>query len=113
MTPWLEFSDKEVETIPAGLMGVFQLARGESNIAFVGRADEDLRQTVLQFLGKGYTHFQWTQVPWPREGFLMQCRLYHHAGGRNRLDNPDHPYPPEGKVWFCPLSSQPAAICEG
>lgn len=112
MSPWTEFNDKNISTIPDNILGVFQLSRGEGTIAYVGRADENLKPTIQEFLGKGYTHFQWTHVPWSKEGYEMNCRLFHHAGGRKRLDNLDHPYPPEGKFWKCPVSAQPAAMCE-
>lgn len=98
--------------VPESLLGVFQLSRGEANIAFVGRADLDMRQSLLAMLDKGYTHFQWTQLPWTKETFEMNCRLYHHAGGRRRLDNSDHPYPPEGKFWSCTVSAVSPSICD-
>jgi hypothetical protein len=112
MTPWTPFTAENVDQIQDGFLGVFQLARGIDNIAFVGRADKDLKVSLREFLNKGYTHFQWVQLPWVKETFEMHCRLYHHGGGRHRLDNGDHPYPPEGKVWSCPLSSTPPALCE-
>lgn len=112
MSPWTEFTRENVNNVPESVMGVFQLSRGESNIAYVGRADEDLRDEILKYLDKGYTHFQWVPLPWVRETYEMQCRLYHHAGGRKRLDNVDHPYPPEGKFWQCAVSAMPPAMCE-
>ena len=112
MTPWLAFTEKNLEQVPEGLLGCFQLARGEGNIAYVGRADVDLKSQLKEHLDKGYTHFQWVQLPWVKETFEMHCRLFHHAGGKNRLDNMDHPYPPEGKNWRCTLSAESAAICE-
>jgi len=112
MSPWTAYTQENVNNIPENLLGVFQLARGEANIAFVGRADENLRAALLEHLGRGYTHFQWVQLPWTKETFEMHCRLYHHAGGRLRLDNTDHPYPPEGKVWPCPVSALSTAMCE-
>ena len=112
MTPWIPFTQENVSKVPEGLLGVFQLGRGEGNIVFVGRADDDLRQRLLDNLDKGYTHFQWTQLPWVKETFEMHCRLYHHAGGRQRLDNADHPYPPEGKLWRCTVSATTPAMCE-
>jgi hypothetical protein len=99
-------------TVPEGILGVFQLARGEGNVAYVGRADQDLRASLLSLLEKGYTHFQWVQAPWTKETYEMQCRLYHFAGGNKRLDNEDHPYPPEGKNWACRISGKPAALCD-
>lgn len=112
MTPWTIFNQQNVNLIPEGLLGVFQLARGEANIAYVGRADRDLRQSVSEHLDQGYTHFQWVQLPWTKETYEMQCRLYHHAGGKRRLDNLDHPHPPEGKSNRCPISATTTAMCE-
>jgi hypothetical protein len=112
MTHWTLFDQNHVEQVPHGLLGVFQLSRGAENVAYVGRADDDLRARISEMLDKGYTHFQWVQLPWVKETFEMHCRLYHHGGGRKRLDNQDHPYPPEGKNWRCPLSAQPPAMCE-
>lgn len=112
MTPWTIFNQQNVNLIPEGLLGVFQLARGEANIAYVGRADKDLRQEISEHLNQGYTHFQWVQLPWTKETYEMHCRLYHHAGGKRRLDNLDHPHPPEGKFGRCPVSSTTPAMCE-
>jgi hypothetical protein len=112
MTPWTPYTKPNVLEIPEGLLGVFQLAKGEANISYVGRADHDLRASLLEQLDKGYSHFQWVQLPWVKETFEMQCRLYHHAGGRHRLDNLDHPQPPEGKLWPCPVSSLTTSMCE-
>jgi hypothetical protein len=112
MSPWTPYTQENVNKIQEGLLGVFQLSRGEANIAYVGRADEDLRRSLLEHLNQGYTHFQWVQLPWTKETFEMQCRLYHHGGGRRRLDNVDHPFPPEGKNWMCPVSASTPAMCE-
>ncbi len=92
-------------------MGVFQLSKGEANIAYVGRADANLREELAGLLDKGYSFFQWVQVPWTKEAFEMHCRLYHHGGGRQKLDNPDHPYPPEGKLSCCPVSAESPSMC--
>lgn len=112
MTPWTEFTEKNLKNIPENFLGVFQLSRGAGNIAYVGRADENLRACIQSFLNKGYTHFQWVQVPWTKEGYEMHCRLFHHAGGIKRLDNSEHPYPPMDKSWTCKMSVKPAAMCD-
>jgi hypothetical protein len=112
MSPWTPYTQENVQKIPEGLLGVFQLSKGEANISYVGRADESLRDRLLEMLDKGYTHFQWVPLPWTKETFEMQCRLYHHGGGRKKLDNIDHPYPPEGKLWPCVMSATTPAICE-
>jgi hypothetical protein len=112
MSPWTEFTQENVNRIPEGILGVYQLAKESNEIAYVGRADDDLRRRVQEKLNQGYTHFQWVQLPWVKETFEMHCRLYHHAGGRHELDNVDHPYPPEGKLWRCAMTTQSAANCD-
>lgn len=112
MTHWLDFTPENVAQVPAGILGVFQLAKSGTSIAYVGRADEDLRRSLESFLGKGYSHFQWVQLPWVKETYEMQCRLYHHAGGRKQLDNVEHPYPPVGKIARCPVTTQSPAVCD-
>jgi hypothetical protein len=112
MSPWTEFTKDNVSKVPEGILGVFQLSRGEANISFVGRADDDLRERLMEQLDQGYTHFQWVQLPWVKETYEMHCRLFHHGGGLQKLDNRDHPYPPEGKLWRCPVSAMTSAMCE-
>ena len=112
MTPWTEYTQENVNLVPDEIIGVFQLAHEEGKIAFVGGTYTDLRQSLNTYLGKGYTHFQWVKLPWTREVFEMSCRLYHFGGGGRSLDNIDHPYPPEGKFWSCPVSTKSAATCE-
>ncbi len=112
MSPWTEFTQENVSRVPDGILGLFQLSKGEANISFVGRADDDLRTRLAEHLGQGYTHFQWVQLPWTKETFEMHCRLYHHGGGNKKLDNVDHPYPPEGKLWRCPVSTTSPSLCD-
>jgi len=112
MTPWIELNEQNLAAIPDNILGVFQLSRNANDIIYVGRSDLNIKEALKEFIGKNYTHFQWTQVPWEKEAFEMNCRLFHHAGGMKKLDNADHPYPPEGKFWKCTLSSQPPAMCE-
>jgi len=112
MTHWTPYTQENVQKVPEGLLGVFQLSKGDGNIDFVGRADTNLRAGLLEMLDKGYKEFQWVQLPWVKETYEMHCRLYHHGGGRKKLDNVDHPYPPDGKPWMCAISSTTPAMCE-
>ena len=111
MTPWQELNAKNLHRVPKNILGIFQLAKEVDKIAYVGRADADLHDSLEGFLSTDYRYFQWVRVPWTKEGFEMQCRLYHHGGGRS-LENSTHPFPPQGEAWNCPLSCKPAAICE-
>jgi len=112
MTHWMKFSQENVNSVPEAILGVFQLSRDGEKIAYVGRADDNLRDRISEMLGKGYEYFQWVQLPWVKETFEMNCRLFHSAGGARKLDNLDHPYPPEGKLWRCTVSSEAPACCE-
>ena len=113
MTHWEAFTAENVKKVPESILGVFQLSKdGDENISYVGRADDNLRDRLMEQLGKGYTHFQWVHLPWVKETFEMHCRLHHHGGGLKKLDNLDHPYPPEGKLWQCPVSSQTPSVCD-
>jgi len=112
MTHWEAFTAENLKQVPPSILGVFQLSKHGENIDYVGRADENLRDSLAAMLGKGYTQFQWVHLPWVKETFEMHCRLHHHGGGLKRLDNLDHPYPPEGKLWPCPVSAQTPSMCE-
>lgn len=108
----MPFTRENVQKVPDGLLGVFQLSKaGDGQISYVGRADDDLRTRLLEMLDKGYSQFQWVQLPWVKETFEMQCRLFHSGGGHKKLDNVDHPYPPDGKLWRCTVSSETPAMC--
>lgn len=109
MTPWMEYNSVNLGEVPSGILGVFQLARGEEKVVYIGRADRCLAETLKGF--EGYTHFQWVKVPWTKEGFEMQCRLYHHYGGCKVLDNKEHPSPPPGKFWNCAIHCTPVGMC--
>ena len=111
MTHWMTLTKRNLETVPPEVIGVFQLSRDGNTINYVGRSDLNLRDEIAHFLDKGYTHFQWVKLPWIKETYEMQCRLYHHAGGAAKLDNEDHPEPPQGKSWLCQMSVKPSAIC--
>ena len=111
MSPWAEFNQVAIDKVPECL-AVFLLGRGEGNVAFVGRADENLRKSLSEYIGKGYTHFRYVRVPWLKEGFEMQCRLYHHEGGRRRLDNTEHPQGPTTKMSLCEVSAQTIGMCD-
>lgn len=112
MTHWLSLTKENLNSVPQNILGVFQLSRDGATIHYVGRADDNLRDAIAPFLGGKYTHFQWVQLPWIKETYEMHCRLYHHAGGAEKLDNKDHPESPVGKSWLCQVSVQPAAMCD-
>lgn len=113
MSPWIELTEENIsKEIPDNVLGVFQLSKNGEHIVYVGRSDSNIKEEVRHFLGKEYRYFQWVQLPWTKETYEMHCRLYHHAGGRDHLDNTDHPTSSNIKQNYCPLSLQPSSMCE-
>lgn len=112
MSPWTELKEENLVSVPSGVCGVFQLGREPGKIVYVGRADASLRDSLREFLNKGYGFFQWVQVPWTKESYEMQCRLYHYASRFSKIDNQEHPYPPEGMNWKCNLSTKSPFQCD-
>lgn len=111
MTPWKEFTTENLVDVPES-PGVFLLARGAENTRYVGRSNRDLATTLRGFLDKGYSHFRWVKVPWEKEAYEMQCRLYHHEGGKKRLDNKEHPVSQDPRHSQCEIACMPVGMCE-
>jgi hypothetical protein len=83
--------------------GVFILSYDRTLDARIGRADEDLRQTLAGFIGR-YAYFHFEVVPSTRSRFARECELYHRLGGdRGQLDSEEHPLPPRGLDVKCPV----------
>lgn len=83
--------------------GVFVLGYERAVGARVGRADDDLRESLAAFVGH-YAYFHFDVVPAPRDRFEKECELFHDLGGdRGQLDNADHPVPPSRGNLECPL----------
>jgi hypothetical protein len=73
------------------------------NVRYVGRSDNDLSGRLKQWVGQGYTHFQYAFFPTSKDAFDKECQLYHEFGGSLRLDNKVHPARPQGSSWTCPV----------
>jgi hypothetical protein len=83
--------------------GVFVLGYDRAVGSRVGRADDDLRESLATFVGH-YAFFHFEVVPLSRERFYKECELFHDLGGdRGQLDNADHPVPPSRGSLACPL----------
>ena len=83
--------------------GVFVLGYDRAVGARVGRADDDLRESLSAFVGH-YSYFHFEVVPASRDRFYKECELFHDLGGdRGQLDNADHPAPPPRGNLECPL----------
>ncbi len=83
--------------------GVFILSYDRTMDALVGRADTDLRATLLEFQDR-YAYFHIEAVFPSKERFERECEMYHRMGGdRGQLENAFHPVPPPGPELNCPV----------
>ena len=83
--------------------GVFILSYDRTMDALVGRADTDLRATLLEFQDR-YAYFHIEVVFPSKERFERECEMYHRMGGdRGQLENAFHPVPPAGPQLNCPV----------
>ena len=83
--------------------GVFILSYDRTMDARVGRADTDLRATLLEFQDR-YAYFHIEVVFARKERFERECEMYHRMGGdRGQLENEFHPLPPPGPQLKCPV----------
>jgi uncharacterized protein (TIGR02266 family) len=92
------------EQVPEGARGIFVLSYDRTQEAFVGRADDALRDTLMGFVGE-YAYFYFEIVNDAEERFIRECELFHRLGGdHGQLDNAGHP---GGSPFVCPLCSRP------
>lgn len=86
-------------------IGAFALGhtndRGEFVARYVGRSDTDVNQQLKSWIGR-YQQFQYRHFLSARAAFEKECRLFHHFGGTERLDNSGHPARPVASDWTCP-----------
>ena len=82
--------------------GTFILADEPGKVEYVGRADEDLRIDLLNWIGE-YDHFQFEYAKTALEAFEKECVLWHrHGGPLGKVEPTDHPDRPDGSGWQCP-----------
>jgi hypothetical protein len=101
--PPYRLSASVVSTRAPRAPGVFILSYDRTLDARIGRTDEDLREALRGFVGR-YAYFHYEVIPTPRARFERECELYHRLGGdRGQLDTDEHPLPPAGKAFKCPV----------
>ncbi len=89
--------------IPENTKGIFVLSYDGTQDAWIGRADEDLRDTLMGFVGT-YAYFYHECIDPIEERFCRECELFHSFGGdRGQLDNVVHPQPPTESSLTCPV----------
>lgn len=73
-------------------------------VKYVGRADSDVRERLLQHIDEDYESFKFSYATSPKDAFEKECKNYHDFGGdEGRLHNKIHPdRPSNSKSWKCP-----------
>ncbi len=83
--------------------GIYLLSYDRSMDAFVGRADDNLRESLKPYIGR-YSYFHFEVVTSRKDRYERECELFHRLGGdRAQLDNQEHPIPPPGPQLKCPV----------
>lgn len=74
-------------------------------VRYVGRSDTDVNNRLKSWVGKNkrYVHFMFSYAKSLGEAFGKECQNYHDFGGKEKLDNENHPQCPEGTNWKCPV----------
>ena len=88
---------------PESAKGIFVLSYDGTQDTWVGRADENLRGALMDFVG-AYAYFYHECIDPVDQRFHRECELFHSFGGdRGQLDNVAHPRPPTESDLTCPI----------
>jgi hypothetical protein len=88
-----------VRKVSAGAYALGSTEADTFTIAYVGRADTDLRAMLKQWIGE-YEQFKFRYFGSAEAAFEKECSLFHEFGGPT-LDNKVHPAR-AGARWKCP-----------
>ncbi len=77
---------------------------GSFVVQYVGRSDVDVKQELRVRLSiSAYQAFKFSYASSPKAAFEKECRNYHDFGGKQKLDNDNHPDRPTNCNWKCPV----------
>jgi hypothetical protein len=89
--------------VPPKAAGILVLSYDRAQDAFIGRADDDLRSSLEEYIGE-YAFFYFEIIDRVDERFYRECEFFHRFGGdHGQLDNTMHPRVPEGSGLSCPM----------
>ena len=95
--------DREVTKTSPGNYGLGHTNDGGGfTVKYVGRSDVDVNDRLKDWVGS-YKEFKFSCAGTPKAAFEKECRNYHDFGGREKLDNEQHPARPSGTGWTCPV----------
>ncbi len=102
--------EKVDELIRGSYRGNFAVGYMKENGAFVvryiGRADNDLAATLKAHPADPSTKFKFSIAENEKVAFDKQCKTFHDFGGLRVLENEEHPQPPNGTGWKCPVCDE-------
>ena len=85
-------------------------SRGIFEVGCLGRSDTDVREILLECAEDGsFAEFRVWHFPTVRQAFEKECRLWHYYSPST---HPEHPLPPEGADWPCPVRGCPYHFTE-
>ena len=111
MTPRLygpiQLTEQRIEEHLVHSPGIYALGYTRNDnfvIAYLGRADADLRTELKMHVRGPYQQFKFTYALSTRDAYEKQCELFHDSSG---LENDSHPRPPRGRHFVCPRCGVP------
>lgn len=105
------------DIVPDGIMpGNYRIGRLKDqkfSMIYVGRVDDreddGLKDRIKEHIGewKGDLWFDWKEVADVESAYKQECIDYHTWGGKDKLENKEHPAKPKGKTNLkCPKCNQ-------
>lgn len=89
-------------SVPSRVGGVYCVAKNSRQVAYVGRAESNLRDAIKAHWPE-FQFFWYEPALSARECFVTQCRHYHRHCQESDFGNGDHPTPPGGLDEKCPV----------
>ena len=108
LSKWYPLTQEAVDIAVQREIGAYALSRSDGDartIHYVGRDDKNVRRRLGEHVSDGkYGYFRFTHVGTVKEGYELECRLYHHF---RPVDNKKHPDVPDGIPLRCPKRDCP------
>lgn len=101
---WYPLSHDVVDFAVEERIGAYTLSKSSNGlfqeVHYVGRDDDDLHRRLGEHADDdAYSYFQFAYVDTVKDGFELECRLYHN---HKPVDNKIHPAVPDGTSYRCP-----------
>lgn len=101
-----ETIDKVVTKKSAGNYALGYTDSEGFTVQYIGRSDTDVASELKNYLFTNYKKFKFRYAASPKAAFEKECKNYHDFGGKEELQNKNHPDIPNGMDWKCPYCKQ-------